>query len=147
LYAAVPAILERVRGARIIVAGVDGYTPPPPPPAFAFGVPIVATHVGGLAEYVLPERTGLIVAREDPRALADAVTRVVLDRDLRERLRSGIERASSDELNWDRTVDTLVNFYSECRLHRRQARGDIEENHPGSHARHRVVRPSGRRTR
>lgn len=188
LYAAVPAILERVRGARIVVAGraIEGYTPPPPPPdveridrylsnreiasllqsadvvvcpyrdatqsgvvltAFAFGVPIVATDVGGLAEYVVPERTGLIVGREDPRALADAVTRVVLDRDLRERLRGGIERAAREELNWERTVDTLVNFYSECRLQRRQTRGDIEENSPRRHARHRAVRPSGRRTR
>lgn len=43
--------------------------------ASTFGVPVIATHIGGVAEAVLPERTGLLVPSADPRALAAAITR------------------------------------------------------------------------
>lgn len=43
--------------------------------AYALGVPVIATDVGGLAESIEPGRTGLVVPREDPAALADAVVR------------------------------------------------------------------------
>jgi len=43
--------------------------------AMAAGVPIVATHVEGIPEAIRDEQDGLLVAPNDPRALADAVTR------------------------------------------------------------------------
>lgn len=41
--------------------------------AYALGVPVITTDVGGLAETVAPGRTGLVVPPEDPAALAAAV--------------------------------------------------------------------------
>ena len=41
--------------------------------AMAAGLPVVATHVGGIVELVQPERTGVLVPSEDPEALAAAV--------------------------------------------------------------------------
>jgi D-inositol-3-phosphate glycosyltransferase len=41
--------------------------------AMACGVPVIATHVGGLAETVLHGRTGFHVATQSPRAIAEAV--------------------------------------------------------------------------
>lgn len=43
--------------------------------AYALGVPVITTDVGGLAESVVPGETGLVVPAEDPRALADALLR------------------------------------------------------------------------
>ena len=43
--------------------------------AYALGVPVITTDVGGLAETVRPDETGLVVPPEDPAALADAVVR------------------------------------------------------------------------
>lgn len=54
--------------------------------AMVLGLPVVATDVGGLGELVDHERTGLLVPPEDPRALADALVRVLTDRALAERL-------------------------------------------------------------
>jgi glycosyltransferase involved in cell wall biosynthesis len=45
-------------------------------------VPLVATAVGGVGELVQTGRTGLLVPPRDPRALADAIERVLTDRAL-----------------------------------------------------------------
>jgi glycosyltransferase involved in cell wall biosynthesis len=49
------------------------------PLACRHGKPVVATTVGGLPEVVRPGETGLLVPPGDPRALADAVTLLLLD--------------------------------------------------------------------
>jgi glycosyltransferase involved in cell wall biosynthesis len=43
--------------------------------AYNFNRPLVVTDVGGLAEVVVPGKTGLIVPPNDPRSLADAAKR------------------------------------------------------------------------
>lgn len=54
--------------------------------AMAAGLPVVASAVGGLAESVLPEETGLLVPPDDPEALARALERLLADAGLRERM-------------------------------------------------------------
>jgi glycosyltransferase involved in cell wall biosynthesis len=49
-------------------------------------IPVVATAVGGVSELVQTGRTGLLVPPRDPRALADAIERVLADDALSERL-------------------------------------------------------------
>jgi glycosyltransferase involved in cell wall biosynthesis len=49
--------------------------------AMLAGIPVVATDVGGLPELIEHERTGLLVAADDPGALAGAMARVIDDRD------------------------------------------------------------------
>ncbi|HOJ20522.1 MAG TPA: glycosyltransferase family 4 protein [Armatimonadota bacterium] len=50
--------------------------------AMARGVPVVATHVGGLPEMVREGRTGLLVPPADPPALATAMARLLNDQEL-----------------------------------------------------------------
>ncbi|MFN0131984.1 MAG: glycosyltransferase family 4 protein, partial [Phycisphaerales bacterium] len=54
--------------------------------AMALAAPVVATNVGGLAEIVEHERSGLLVAAGDAAALADAIARALADGALRARL-------------------------------------------------------------
>jgi len=54
--------------------------------AQAAGVPVVATSVGGLRETVVDGETGLLVPPRDPRALADAIVRLLDDPELSARL-------------------------------------------------------------
>jgi glycosyltransferase involved in cell wall biosynthesis len=56
------------------------------PVAYTFGKPVVATTVGGLPEMVEDGRTGFLVPPRDEKALADAVVRLLRDRELRHQL-------------------------------------------------------------
>lgn len=74
--------------------------------AFGFGVPVITTTVGGLAETVLHEEAGLVVPPEDPAALAAAVTRFFGEPGLAARLRAGA-RARGDVAGWDAVCAAL----------------------------------------
>jgi glycosyltransferase involved in cell wall biosynthesis len=54
--------------------------------SMALGLPAVTTDAGGIPELVEHERTGLVVAAGDAPALASALSRVLADRSLAERL-------------------------------------------------------------
>ena len=54
--------------------------------AMAMGVPIVSTHISGIPELVKDGVTGLLVEPENPLALADALGRLLCDRELAEKL-------------------------------------------------------------
>jgi glycogen(starch) synthase len=72
--------------------------------------PVIASRVGGLPEVVWDERTGLLVEPDTPSALADAMLRVLEDRDLAARLgRSGREHAARFTI--DRYTDEYDSLY------------------------------------
>lgn len=54
--------------------------------AMACGRPVVASRIGGLAEAVRDEVTGILIPADEPKALADALERLVADASLRARL-------------------------------------------------------------
>ncbi|MGB0578227.1 MAG: glycosyltransferase family 4 protein [Limisphaerales bacterium] len=45
--------------------------------AMANGVPVVAADVGGVREWLLPDKTGVLVPPKDPQALADGIKRIL----------------------------------------------------------------------
>jgi glycosyltransferase involved in cell wall biosynthesis len=62
--------------------------------AMATGIPVVCTAVGGSVEMVVNGRTGFTYPRQDVTALAESLSALIADADLRDRLgRSGAERA------------------------------------------------------
>jgi len=66
----------------------------PPLEGMASGLPIVASAVGGFVECVEDGKTGLLVPPGDSQALAAAISSLVEDRELRERLgAAGRDRA------------------------------------------------------
>jgi glycosyltransferase involved in cell wall biosynthesis len=65
--------------------------------AMAAGLPVVATAVGGVPEIVVDGETGFLVPVEDAEAVAAALTRLLDDRSLRERMgAAGRRRAERD---------------------------------------------------
>jgi glycosyltransferase involved in cell wall biosynthesis len=54
--------------------------------AMSCGVPVISTPVSGIPELIEDGTNGLLVAQNDPRALADAILRLHRDRDLAARL-------------------------------------------------------------
>lgn len=74
--------------------------------ALAYGLPIVSTDAGALAETV-PETAALKVAAGDAAALAEALRRVLADRGLRDRLRHGAETAARSLPTWRTCAGTI----------------------------------------
>lgn len=103
--------------------------------AMAYGLPVVTTDVGAVAEAVLPERTGLLVPPGDESALRAALQRLVDGRELRRELgRRGRQRAEEvydGRRNADRVLDLL----------RDRARG-AEPRRPGPRDRGTTVTPA-----
>jgi glycosyltransferase involved in cell wall biosynthesis len=79
--------------------------------AYALGVPVITTDVGGLAETVRPGVTGLVVPPENPPALADAIVSFFAD-GLAPRLREGV-RQIQREHSWEALGDRLLELGDE----------------------------------
>ena len=81
------------------------------------GLPVVATTVSGIPEAVVDGETGLLAQPRDPRALADALSRVLADDALAERLALGARRMIEERFSLRENAQHLV------RLLRRPAHG------------------------
>ncbi len=81
--------------------------------SYAFRVPVVATAVGGMPEYVVPEKTGLLVPVGDARAIAGAVCRVLSNDVFARQLREGTAAAENSELSWRNTAGVLLDTYQQ----------------------------------
>lgn len=77
------------------------------------GTAVVASDRGGLSEQVMVGETGLLTEPGNPEALADALERIIRDRDFAERLgAAGRDRALA-EFTLDRHVDRMLALYEE----------------------------------
>lgn len=98
--------------ARRYLAGFDAYVLPSRYESFPLSIleamlqclPVVATDVGSVADAVRHGKTGLIIPQEDPEALAEAVTALLDDASLREKMgKAGrslaLERFSIDAMS------------------------------------------------
>lgn len=84
----------------IIAAGGDAEgLPSVIPEAMAMGCPVIGSDQGGIAEALVPEETGLLVPPNDPRALAEAMGRVIGDAPLAIKLTQGGFQAAARDLN------------------------------------------------
>jgi glycosyltransferase involved in cell wall biosynthesis len=68
--------------------------------AQTFGVPTIASAVGAFKDVIEDGVSGLLVKAEDPEALADALVRVLKDRELAGRLGRGIEADAQGPFAW-----------------------------------------------
>jgi glycosyltransferase involved in cell wall biosynthesis len=85
--------------------------------AMGAGLPVIATAVDGTPEVVLDGETGLLVPPADPPALAEAVNRLLADRELAARLgQQG--RARSDGFSEEALLDRVGTVYQQARSRR-----------------------------
>jgi colanic acid/amylovoran biosynthesis glycosyltransferase len=79
--------------------------------AMACGVPVLATYVGGVAELIEPERTGLLVPPADSFALSKAIARYFDDFDLRQQVSTLGRQKVATKFNLDMEVDKLAGLF------------------------------------
>jgi glycosyltransferase involved in cell wall biosynthesis len=119
-----PGQLERGRAAAYIAAtdvfalpivqgkGTDGL-PNTLLEAMGAGRPIVASRVAGVPDVLEDGRHGLIVPERDPPALAAAITRLLHDRSLAERLGEAARNRITTDLTWDQTAARFEAVYQQ----------------------------------
>ena len=79
--------------------------------AMACGKPVVGSDVGGVRELLADNESGILVPPGDPQALARAVTRIVEDPELAERMgKCALDRAG--EMTFWRTARLIENAYA-----------------------------------
>lgn len=92
--------------------------------AFAAGVPVVASAVGGVPEAVADGVTGLLVKPEDPRALADAIRSVLADPAAARARTAAARRLAEARFSHRASIDRLLALYEEVLASRSGARSE-----------------------
>jgi glycosyltransferase involved in cell wall biosynthesis len=83
------------------------------PLAFSFGVPVIASRVGGLVDAVRDGITGLLVPPADPPALAQAIVRF-FEQDLGSSMRAAIV-ADQARFSWQSLIDAIESLVDQRR--------------------------------
>jgi glycosyltransferase involved in cell wall biosynthesis len=82
--------------------------------AMAHGKPVVATGVGGLRDLVVDGETGLVVPPRDPKALREALRRLLADPELRLRLGKAGRLRAQESFSWESVTGSLLAAYADA---------------------------------
>jgi glycosyltransferase involved in cell wall biosynthesis len=81
--------------------------------AQACGTPVVATAVGGIPEQVDEGRSGYLISLGDAPALAERLTRLLSDAELRARMGAEAAQAARRRFDLNRQADAYLDWYQE----------------------------------
>jgi glycosyltransferase involved in cell wall biosynthesis len=79
--------------------------------AMRYRKPVIATSVGGIADIVQDGETGLLVPQRDPQALAAAISRLLDDAALAQRLGQAGYEAARQHFAWPAVLDQTLALY------------------------------------
>jgi glycosyltransferase involved in cell wall biosynthesis len=68
--------------------------------AMAAGLPIIATPVGGIPDFLIHEQTGLFCLVKDPESIAREVQKLINNRELRDRVVSNARKIVKEKYDW-----------------------------------------------
>lgn len=79
--------------------------------AMACGIPVVCTELPQLIDIV--KGCGIMVPKRDPQALAEAVSKIISDKGLSQKLGENGRKNVVDNYSWEDTVNRTINLYKE----------------------------------
>lgn len=79
--------------------------------AQACGLPVVATDVGGVAEVIVPGRTGILVPPRDSAALAEAIIKLLTNPDILTPISQNVREQILSEFSAERMVEKIEQLY------------------------------------
>ncbi len=79
--------------------------------AMSMGLPVVATKAGGTPESVLNAQTGLLVEKNDPAGLAEAISMLFEEDDYRRQLGKAARKRLVEEFSWEKISREIFNLY------------------------------------
>jgi glycosyltransferase involved in cell wall biosynthesis len=80
--------------------------------AMLLGVPVVATRTGGVPDIVKHDDNGLLVEPKNPSSLAEAILRLLRDRELAERLSRRGKETVLQNFTAEKMVEGTINVYN-----------------------------------
>jgi glycosyltransferase involved in cell wall biosynthesis len=83
----------------------------PPVEAMAAGTPVVGTRSGAIAETVEHGVTGLLVEKNDPKGLADAMLRLLRNAEMREEMGRAGRNKMLKHFTWDHVSEKMSSSY------------------------------------
>jgi glycosyltransferase involved in cell wall biosynthesis len=83
--------------------------------AYSLGKPVIAADGGELGEIIHHKKDGLLVPNCDVQALADAIIKVLSDRQLQQQLRIGALTRCEQDLNWDNIAQDTIKVYEKVK--------------------------------
>jgi glycogen(starch) synthase len=92
--------------------------------------PVVATTVGGIPEIVLHQKTGLLVARDDQEALAEAILYLLTHRAVATTFGEAARRRAQEVFNFERYVDAYDALYRKILIRSGRSPKDLPVNPP-----------------
>lgn len=87
--------------------------------AMAFGLPVIATAVGGTPEVVIDYESGILVPSGDVTALADALIMLINNPDLRSQIGEAAHQRISQEFTVDQSVNKILHLYDQLLIESR----------------------------
>ncbi len=85
--------------------------------AFAAGVPIIGTAVGGIPDFLKEGETGLFCRLENPSDLAEKIDRILEDRGLSLKLAENGRKLVEEKYSWDKISGRVREIYHEVINH------------------------------
>ena len=82
--------------------------------AWAAGLPVVASNVGGVPSFVSDGENGCLFPSGDLAALLGAVRGLIANPNLRSRIAEAGRKTAAEEFGWDRITERLVGIYEEA---------------------------------
>lgn len=79
--------------------------------AMASGTPVIATCGGAFPEIVEDGRTGLLVERSDPQALATAILKLLGNTEQRAMMAQAAQKRAATTFSWDHIAGELIEAY------------------------------------
>ena len=78
--------------------------------AMAAGLPVIATRVGGIPDFIVDGETGLFCS-EKPEDVAEKITILIKDHDLRERIAAGGRKLVLEKYDWKTIVEDMAKIF------------------------------------
>jgi glycosyltransferase involved in cell wall biosynthesis len=79
--------------------------------AMAAGTPVVASRSGGIVDIVTDGETGILVAKNDAQALADAMITLIGNSTLAENMGRAARKRALDLFSWDQVAERMYTIY------------------------------------
>ncbi|MCI5221811.1 MAG: glycosyltransferase family 4 protein [Candidatus Electrothrix sp. AR4] len=81
--------------------------------AMTSGIPVIATRLGGVVDSVLHEETGLLVDERSPQQIADALHRLLSDKNLRQQISRNGRKMVDSQFSRQASAETFSSLFKE----------------------------------